>query len=148
MLYFIQTVSGGPIKIGHSEDVDARIKQLESHYDQPLALLATMPGGEKEERALHQRFSPWRLGRTEQFQPVAELLAFIGRPLLVGPNPNAVEVMEPAVKSLASIKGGAEYATWLEGLAEHAHLPLTILIEHALREYAENHGYTNSQPKR
>jgi hypothetical protein len=51
-------------------------------------------------------------------------------------------------KSLASIKGGAEYAAWLEGLAEHAHLPLTILIEHALREYAENHGYANPQPKR
>jgi hypothetical protein len=148
VIYFIQAVSGGPIKIGHSEDVDSRIKGLESHYGQPLALLATMPGGEDEERAIHQRFSPWRLGRTEQFQPVAELLAFIGRPLLIGPNPDAVEVMEPAVKSLATIKGGAEYAVWFDGLAEHAYLPFTILIEHALREYAENHGYTKPPPKR
>jgi hypothetical protein len=120
MLYFIQAVSGGPIKIGYSEDVDSRIKGLESHYGQ----------------------------RTEQFQPVAELLAFIGRPLLIGPNPDAVEVMEPAVKSLATIKGGAEYAVWFDGLAEHAYLPFTILIEHALREYAENHGYTKPPPKR
>jgi hypothetical protein len=32
-----------------------------------------------------------RLGRTEQFRPGADLLEFIGRPLLVGVNPDAVE---------------------------------------------------------
>lgn len=50
--------------------------------------------------------------------------------------------------SLASLKGSEQYRAWLEGLAEHAHLPLAILIEHALREYAENHGYEPVQPRR
>lgn len=47
----------------------------------PLALLATMDGGRAEERAIHERFAEHRLGRTEQFRPTAEILAFIGRPL-------------------------------------------------------------------
>jgi hypothetical protein len=51
-------------------------------------------------------------------------------------------------RSLASLKGGGKYAEWLVGLVEHSHLPVTILIEHALREYAERHGYSAPQPKR
>jgi hypothetical protein len=50
--------------------------------------------------------------------------------------------------SLASLKGNAEYAEWLRGLVEHSHLPTTILLEHALREYAEKHGYAPRQPRR
>lgn len=93
MIYFAQAVSGGSVKIGHSADVPFRLKQLEAHYGQPLALLATLPGGRKEEREIHERFASARLGRSEQFQPIAEIMAFIGRPLLVGPNPDAVEGM-------------------------------------------------------
>lgn len=55
--------------------------------------------------------------------------------------------VDPKV-SLASLKGSEQYRVWLEGLAEHSHLPLAILIEHALREYAENHEYPALQPKR
>jgi hypothetical protein len=55
---------------------------------------------------------------------------------------------EDPKRSLASLKGGERYAKWLAGLVDHSHLPVTILIEHALREYAERHGYTAPQPKR
>jgi hypothetical protein len=51
-------------------------------------------------------------------------------------------------RSLASLKGGEPYALWLDGLVSYSHLPVTILIEHALREYAEKHGYKEVQPKR
>lgn len=51
-------------------------------------------------------------------------------------------------RSIASLKGGKAYEGWLNGLADHSHLPVTILIEHALREYAEKHGYEAPQPKR
>lgn len=50
--------------------------------------------------------------------------------------------------TIASIKGGAAYAAWLEALAGHAHLPVALLIEHACREYAERHGFGEPQPKR
>jgi len=51
-------------------------------------------------------------------------------------------------RSLASLKGSENYGKWLAGLVDHSHLPVTILIEHALREYAETHGYAEPQPKR
>ena len=81
------------MKIGHSEDVDRRREQLESHYGRPLVLLKTLPGDREEERALHERFAEHRIGRTEQFRPAPDLMEFIGRPLLIGPNPDVVEVM-------------------------------------------------------
>lgn len=100
-VYFAQAVSGGPIKIGYSNDVEIRIKQLEKHYGRPLAVLATHPGGVDEEYSIHQKFSHLRLkgvrnrGRQiEQFRPAADLMEFIGRPLLVSPNPDAVEIMD------------------------------------------------------
>ena len=90
MIYFAQ-LPGGSIKIGTTVDVEARLQSLESHYGTELALLATMPGDRSVEAEIHERFSHLRLGRTEQFQPAADLMAFIGRPLLVDPNPDAVE---------------------------------------------------------
>lgn len=51
-------------------------------------------------------------------------------------------------KPIASFKGTVEFAAWFNGLVEHVHLPATILIEHALREYAERHGYKTPAPKR
>ena len=96
MIYFMQPTTGGPVKIGHTADVDARHRQLESHYGQPLAILATIDGGRDEERELHQRFGHLRFGRTEQFRPGSALMAFIGRPLLVGPNLDTIEAMWPS----------------------------------------------------
>jgi hypothetical protein len=102
LIYFLQAVTGGPVKIGTAVNVDRRLAQLESHYGQPLAVLATMEGGPDEEREIHARFAHLRFERQgrrgrrpEQFRPAAELMEFIGRPLLVGPNPDAVEAIEP-----------------------------------------------------
>lgn len=93
MVYFVQPIDGGPIKIGCSRDVPTRIQQLESHYGCRLALLATMEGGRSEERAIHERFAHLRFGRTEQFQPGPDLMDFIGRPLFAAAG-NVVEPME------------------------------------------------------
>jgi hypothetical protein len=98
VIYFCQDVDGGSIKIGCSNDVPARVRQLESHYRRPLALLATIEGSRATEAEVHARFGHLRVGRTEQFKPAAELLEFIGRPLLVGANPDAVEAMPATAK--------------------------------------------------
>lgn len=100
MIYAVQPTTGGPVKIGYSDDVPARIRQLECHYGQTLTLLATLPGGLKEERAIHERFDHLRLGRTEQFRPAADLMAFLGCPLLVGANPDAVEAIGPVLSDI------------------------------------------------
>jgi hypothetical protein len=149
VIYFLQSVEGGPVKIGYTADVETRHKSLESLYGKPLALLATLPGGRNKERAIHERFAPLRLGRTEQFRPAAELMAFIGRPLLVDPNPDAVEVMGTTGKAVVlTIKGTDEWREWLEGLSKHLRTPTSTIVDHALVRYAKESGYQAEAPER
>lgn len=62
----------------------------------------------------------------------------------VGGRPRA----EDPKRSLVSLKGGKRFADWLDKLSEFTHLPPTILMEHALRVYAEQQGFPDPQPKR
>lgn len=141
MIYFAQLETGS-IKIGTSENVDARIRQLEGHYGAPVALLATIPGGPKEERQLHERFSAFRLGRTEQFRPVREILEFIGLPVLVSQNPDAVEVLEPANGDSKPIKIGMDAYAVLMRLAGMRGMSLAecvseLVVRHGGKEVKE-----------
>lgn len=83
-IYFMQSASGGPIKIGITSDVEKRRKALELHED--MIVLATKSGNIKEERALHRQFAHLRV-RREWFEPAPELLTYIdelstnGRPV-------------------------------------------------------------------
>jgi hypothetical protein len=90
VIYFAQTPTGS-IKIGKAVDIDRRIGQLEDMFRGPVALLGTMSGGVKEEKQLHRRFAHLRFVGTEQFRPGPDLMELIGRPLLIGANPDAVE---------------------------------------------------------
>lgn len=94
-VYFAQPVAGGPIKIGCSANVAARVRTLSSYYGQPFAILATVDGDYETEKQLHQKFAHLRLGRTEQFRPEAELLAFIARPLFAATTGQPVEAVQP-----------------------------------------------------
>lgn len=146
MIYFAQDLDGGPIKIGFSTDVTARIHQLELSYNRPLALLATMPGDMAREAEIHHRFAHLRLegrGRRgchpEQFRPAADLMAFIGRPFLVSPNPDAVELMisrsalnddgrdDTRVKVDVSLAGKAKL------VATHRGIPVAEFLTELLR---------------
>jgi hypothetical protein len=84
----------GAIKIGFSDDVPNRLGRLAWEYGCELDLLHTMPGDRSVESELHEMFSHLRFGRTEQFQPAPELMAFMGRPALATENPEDVEVVE------------------------------------------------------
>lgn len=149
MVYFLQPVDGGPIKIGFSDDVEFRRVQLEGTYGCPLALLATMNGGRQEEAEIHERFAHLRLGRTEQFRPAADLLTFIGRPLLVCPNPDAVEAMESLTSPTAiTIKGAVEWRTWVNRGAEFCRTDMAKLVDAALVEYLKSRGFLEPPPGR
>jgi hypothetical protein len=147
VIYFLQPLDGGPVKIGHSADVDARRRQLESHYGRPLALLATMEGGREEEAVIHHQFRQHRLGRTEQFRPVPELLAFIGRPLLVDPNPEAVEPIEASIREIRLLVSNA-FADWLNRVARFDRTSAAALIDRAVTRYAREIGFSEEPPKR
>jgi hypothetical protein len=102
MIYFAQTPTGS-IKIGKADDVDQRLYKLGRDFGGPLSLIHTMPGGLTEERKIHSRFKHLRFRGTEQFRPAPELMEFIGKPLLVGANPEAIEAASNAKSLLLSL---------------------------------------------
>lgn len=80
MIYFLQPVDGGPIKIGYTTNPKQRRWSLQVLYKRRLKTLRAIDGGKDEEKAIHERFAHLRFGRTEQFQPAPELVEFLGLP--------------------------------------------------------------------
>lgn len=84
-VYFVQSLDGGPVKIGRSIKPQERLLSLQTANPDPLCVVATMPGGATVERMLHRAFARSRVRPDgEWFRPDAEVLAFIrelgGRP--------------------------------------------------------------------
>ena len=78
MVYFIQSVNGGPIKIGYSNNVNERIRELQTASPYKLILLAAIVGGVRMENDIHKQFSKYRM-RGEWFKPAKELMEFINK---------------------------------------------------------------------
>jgi len=74
MIYFVQALTGGPIKIGFSDNVRRRMSELRSANGQHLVLLGVMDGGKSLEQHLHTKFK--RL-QGEWFDATPELFTFI-----------------------------------------------------------------------
>jgi hypothetical protein len=99
VVYFAR-FENGAIKIGVTEHLDSRLPALECFYRGRLEVLGTIPGDRQTERQLHKRFAHLRLGQPEQFRPTRELMEFLGRllgrKLRAHPDPQAIEVWDPA----------------------------------------------------
>lgn len=67
MIYAIQAVNGGPIKLGLSVHPDKRRSTLQGAHYEPLRLLAVLPGTVAQERELHKELADDRL-RGEWFK--------------------------------------------------------------------------------
>jgi hypothetical protein len=72
MIYFIKFTEVNAIKIGTSDNVSSRLKALQLACPCQLELLGTIPGDQKEEIRLHQKFARFRL-KGEWFRAVPEL---------------------------------------------------------------------------
>ena len=44
-------------------------------------------------------------------------------------------------KNVLALRGTDEWKTWLDGFAERKGMPVTVLVDHALRELAKRDGY-------
>lgn len=77
-VYFIQAVSGGPIKIGWAADVGSRFNSLQVAHWSELKILAVAAGTRDLEKLLHTKFIKHRV-RGEWFDPVAPLTALTTR---------------------------------------------------------------------
>lgn len=149
MVYAMQPVDGGPVKIGTSTNVERRRVSLERAYGSRLVVLATFDGGRTEEEELHRRFAHLRLGRTEQFKPAPELMSFLGRPLLAPANADAVEALGSlAARPIAVMTGSAEFKAWVCRLASRDRDTVAKTVERALIHYARHIGFTDEPPKR
>ena len=75
-VYFIGIEPEGPIKIGHTTDIDIRLAKLQHASPYLLTVLAVAPGGSVAETALHRTFASNRI-RGEWFERTPELLSLI-----------------------------------------------------------------------
>jgi hypothetical protein len=78
VVYFVQAVQGGPIKIGSATNLRKRLRAIQSMSPAPLRVLVTMVGASVDEFAIHRHFDAHRL-HGEWFEPHADILAFIER---------------------------------------------------------------------
>jgi len=75
IVYFVQRPDGA-IKIGKTGNLKSRLQTLQSQLNQPITLLATIPGYTKLEYKLHKQFAYANICN-EWFLPVSELQNFI-----------------------------------------------------------------------
>jgi Meiotically Up-regulated Gene 113 (MUG113) protein len=79
-VYFIQMGNHGPIKIGHTRNIDRRLAMLQSANPEPLTVRLILEGGRPEEKSLHAKFRADRIGGEaggEWFRPSEAILNFI-----------------------------------------------------------------------
>jgi len=75
-IYFIQRGTDGPIKIGFSTNLQARLRTLQTANTDELILLYSEAGMELHEARLHTRFKRHHI-TGEWFRPDAEILDYI-----------------------------------------------------------------------
>jgi hypothetical protein len=78
IVYFIQAVDGGPIKIGHAVNPIARLRELQTAHHKELRILAVMDGGIAKEKEIHDIFADSRV-RGEWFKGTRMLIGWIKR---------------------------------------------------------------------
>jgi hypothetical protein len=76
-VYFIASPDGSAVKIGVANEPRQRLSAMQvSVHDGQLSLLATMPGDERYEASLHERFASHRM-QGEWFRRDGDLATFI-----------------------------------------------------------------------
>ena len=76
VVYFIQAASGGPVKIGVTTDLGARLSGLQTAHPEQLRVLHSTPGDATDEAYFHARFAHLRL-RGEWFRHEGTLSAYL-----------------------------------------------------------------------
>jgi hypothetical protein len=59
--------------------------------------------------------------------------------------PRSAPAAEPASstrqKNIFALRGTEDWKAWLDGFAQRKGMPVTVLVDHALRELAKRDGY-------
>lgn len=105
-VYFAQIGRDGPIKIGDTDNVKSRIRQLQTVMPWPLTLLRVLPSLCHNTAAIYAHFARARM-RGEWFYPTRELLDFIAKPYSLR-SPTSADIANARAhrgSSLAFLKG-------------------------------------------
>lgn len=91
LVYFIQSGTNGPIKVGTTTDIDKRLFALQAGNPERLVLMATTPGGHALERELHALLARGALGREWFKRDTPGLMETVEHILRHGTLPSAPE---------------------------------------------------------
>jgi hypothetical protein len=75
MIYFIQSGQYGPIKIGYTDNLEKRLRSLQTGNHDDLRLIYSMPGERDDEKALHTKFAKHHI-RGEWFRSDGEIIGY------------------------------------------------------------------------
>lgn len=76
VIYFLQSGSDGPIKIGRTSNLPYRIKWLQTSHHEPLRLLGALEAPASEEKRLHALFVADK-ARGEWFRPSEAIKKYV-----------------------------------------------------------------------
>jgi hypothetical protein len=76
LIYFVQSLNGGPIKIGFTVNLLTRLKNIQIYCGSTVVPVAFVDGDRSLERAIHRRFAHAR-SRGEWFNPTPDLIDFM-----------------------------------------------------------------------
>jgi hypothetical protein len=107
-VYMIRAGENGPVKIGVTDDVGKRLRNMQTGNSERLSVLRVFEGSADEERRLHARFLSLRL-RGEWFHFSPELLDDLGLveipTLVAAPEPEPIIVRDnPVLFTAAEIE--------------------------------------------
>lgn len=107
VVYYIRRLSDGAVKIGMTSKFKGRMSALATEHG-PIQVLLVLDGWRKEEKAAHEKFRSYRIGRSEWFCPVRSLMEWIYRERKnghftsrLGPEPPARLLPVEEVRALA-----------------------------------------------
>jgi Meiotically Up-regulated Gene 113 (MUG113) protein len=76
VIYYVADEAGGPVKIGFTQDLQNRLRVLQTGQHRKLILLASHPGTQVDEASIHLRFAGCR-AKGEWFSPSSELMSHV-----------------------------------------------------------------------
>lgn len=127
MIYFVTAREIGRVKIGYSENPEARFSKLQSDSPITLALERVMDGEVSDEMALHERFADARLSG-EWFALTADLDAFMaGLPRYIRPA-REMSVQAMIIAAAGVSKGYASQAVSDKYPRQQITIPIAVAV--------------------
>jgi hypothetical protein len=146
MIYFVEAVGVGLIKIGVTGSLPERMRTLRAMSPVPLRCLGVMEGGIAEEEYMHGIFGHV-CSHDEWFWPVPPLKRFItdnARPV------DEEELVLPLKRRQCPDKTTLYcpdgFAEWLRTFASSQGMSVTGIIDEAARHWAERHSHRMPPP--